>query len=204
MKLNFIDGVIEAVFSNSSIFDKFRGIIHNSYKSEKRVISENLDKDKTTLDFGCGIGQFSPLFNPKKYYGVDTDPKYIEFCKKRYKGSFFPIKVSPPYRLKSRYFDQVLISAVVHHIDDKKLESISRELGRILKGNGKVMIVDHFTKNRQKNMFCKLLISLDRGDYFRNPDELCELFSKEFKREKIGAFKNGPYRDYAMVLKKSA
>ena len=202
MPINFINKIVDLIFSNSSIFDKFRNFVHDDYKNEKRVISENFSKDKKTLDFGCGIGQFSALFDSQGYYGVDTDIKYINFCRKNQNGNFSLIKTSPPYNFNNGYFDQMLLSAVIHHIDDKKLIEISRELKRILKQNGKLMVIDHFTKENQRRPLCRFLIRLDRGRYFRNPEEALKLFSKYFKLEKTITFSNGPYKDYVLVLKK--
>lgn len=192
--------IMDFIFNNSKIFDFIRKVIHNDYKDEKKMISSNLEKNKTTLDFGCGIGQFSIMFNASDYYGVDLDPKYIEFCKKNKKGNFNVIKSLPPYPFKKEYFDQILISAVVHHIDKKTLSIISKEFRRILKKDGKLVIIDHYTIKNQKNIFCKLLINIDRGHYFRNPEEIINIFSEEFKLKEMKIFKNGPYKDYLTIF----
>jgi SAM-dependent methyltransferase len=195
--------IMDLIFNNSRIFDKIRSRIHDDYKDEKKIISENFKKEKITLDFGCGIGQFSKLFNSKNYHGCDTDEVYINFCKNNHKGNFHTIKENPPYNFKSKYFDQILISAVIHHIDDKHLIEISKELRRILKDNGELIIIDHFTRKYQRNIFCKFLINLDRGDCFRNPKKLMKIFSNEFKVKKLETFRNGPYKDYLLILIKN-
>ena len=202
MKQNFIKKTIDKVFENSEIFDRFRSILHNNYLDEKKILLKNLDKDKKTLDFGCGSGQFSVIFNPKNYYGADTSMKYIRFCKDKRRGNFILIKESPPYSFRSNYFDQIFISAVVHHLDDKTIRIIFKELYRILNKKGKIIVVDHFIISEQKNIFCKLLINLDRGDYFRNPENLTFLFSDRFKIKKLENFKNTIYKDYILVLNK--
>lgn len=194
--------IINLVFSNSSIFDRFRNLIHDSYKNEKNLISRSFRSDLRTLDFGCGIGQFSSLFHGNKYYGVDVDNKYIGFCKLNRKGNFLAIKTLPPYKFNKGYFDQIMVSAVVHHINDKKLALISKEFKRILKKDGKLMVIDHFTKENQDNLFCKFLISLDRGEHFRNPEGIIALFSKSFKVKKKKVFGNGPYKDYMLIFEK--
>jgi|SRR3989344_2970086 len=202
MKQNFIKKMIDKVFENSKIFDRFRSILHNNYLDEKRILLKNLGKDKKTLDFGCGSGQFSVIFDPKNYYGTDTSMKYIRFCKNKRKGNFMLIKELPPYNFRSNYFDQIFISAVVHHLDDKKIKIIFNELYRILNKKGKIIVVDHFTVGKQKNIFCKLLINLDRGNYFRNPENLTSLFSYQFKIKKLEVFKNTIYKDYILILNK--
>jgi len=195
--------IMDFIFNNSRIFDRLRSMVHSGYKNEKEVILRNFNKNKPTLDFGCGVGQFSVIFSPEKYYGADTDAKYVDFCKKNRKGNFFMINNVPPYSFKNEQFTQVLISAVVHHIDNETLEAISRELRRILSKNGEIMIIDHFVRKKQKNLLCKFLIDLDRGSFFRNPKEVIEIFSKDFKVKKMKNFKNGPYKDYFLILKKS-
>lgn len=194
--------IMDFIFNKSQIFDRLRSMVHLNYKNEKKIISKNFKKDKITLDFGCGIGQFSVIFNSNKYYGTDIDKKYINFCRKNHKGNFQVIKNSPPYNFKDKYFDQILVSAVIHHIDKKTLQKISKELKRILKNKGELMIIDHYTIKNQKNLFCKFLINIDRGNHFRNSNKVKEIFSKEFKIKKIENFKNGPYRDYIIILTK--
>ena len=194
--------IMDFIFKNGKLFDKIRNIIHDNYKDEKEIISKNSDRDKKTLDFGCGIGQFSVMFNQNNYYGVDLDEKYINFCKINYKGKFIKINNKPPYNFDENFFDQILISAVIHHIDDKTLITIMKELKRILDKKGNILIIDHFTKENQKNLFCKFLIFLDRGKYFRNSKNVTKLLSKEFEVKNIQTFRNGPYKDYIITLKK--
>lgn len=203
MKKNLVYSITDIIFSNSKIFDLIRKIIHRDYKDEKEVISKIFHKNKKTLDFGCGAGQFSVIFNPKKYYGVDTDKKYIKFCKKNHKGNFYIINNSPPYQFNDKYFDQILVSAVIHHIDKRLLTKILKEFKRILKDNGKLIIIDHYSKEHQKNIFCKFLIIFDRGKYFRNPNNVIKIFSKNFKVKKMINFINKPYKDYMLILNKN-
>lgn len=199
---NFIYNITDLIFSNSRIFDKFRNFVHSNFKDEKKIISKNFDKNKLTLDFGCGAGQLSGLFNSNKYYGADTDVKYVRFCNSNHKGKFLVIKNSPPYNFKPKYFEQILISSVIHHIDNKNLSMIAKEIKRILKDNGELMIVDHFTKKNQKNLICKMLINLDRGKYFRDLDQVKDLFSKYFKVKNVKLFKNSVYDDYMIIFSK--
>ncbi len=199
---NFIYKMTDMIFSNSQIFDKFRNFVHDNFKNEKDIIKKYFDKNKKTLDFGCGAGQFSTLFNQDNYYGVDTDIKYIKFCKNRYKGNFSLIKNFPPYKFKGKFFEQILISAVMHHINDKNLINILKNLKRILKDNGKIMIIDHFTKKHQKNILCRFLIDLDRGNNFRDLNEAIKLSSGYFKIKKRESFKNSVYKDYVLILTK--
>ncbi|MEK6834702.1 MAG: methyltransferase domain-containing protein [Nanoarchaeota archaeon] len=198
----FIYSLTNLIFSNSKIFNKFRNLVHNNFKDEKSIIKRYFNYNKLTLDFGCGAGQFAPLFTQKSYYGIDTDKKYINFCKNNYKGRFSIIKTSPPYDFKRDYFNQILVSAVIHHLDDKKFIEIFKELSRILNNKGELMIIDHFTKKNQKKLLCKILINLDRGKYFRNPQEVISLLGNYFKIKKTGYFKNGPYKDYILILSK--
>jgi len=202
MRYKFIDSIMDFIFSNSYMFDKIRNIIQNNYEDEKKIISKNFDKNKKTLDFGCGAGQFSIMFNPTKYYGIDMDSRYIKFCEINRKGNFLTIKDLPPYNFNKKYFDQILVSAVIHHINNKKLISISKEFKRILKDKGKLIIIDHLTKKNQKNMICKILIDLDRGRYFRNPDKVINLFSRDFNVKKIKLFKDSIYKDYMLIFTK--
>ncbi len=46
-------------------------------------IKKNINKKKYVLDFGCGTGFFSKLFNSKKYLGVDININFVSVAKKK-------------------------------------------------------------------------------------------------------------------------
>ena len=199
MKSNFI---MDIVFTSGKLFDRLRNIIHNSFKEQKELILQNFSRTANTLDFGCGAAPFSVIFNPEYYYGVDMDEKYIMFCKRNRNGNFSLIKDSPPYDFNDGFFDQILISAVVHHLDDATLLLIGHELNRLLSQNGRLIIIDPFTRKNQKSLLCKILISLDRGHNFRDPDTTINILSKIFNLNKKHFFKNGPYKFYMLLFTK--
>jgi SAM-dependent methyltransferase len=198
-----INKIMDLIFENSRIFDKVRDLIHKNFIEQRNLISKNFNKNKKTLDFGCGIGQFSNLFNPSFYTGVDTDHKYINFCNKNRQGKFLKINFSPPYPLKKNTFDQIMMSLMIHHLDDKTFKRITNELHTLLSSSGNLMIIDHLTISKQPSLFCKLLVFLDRGKHFRNKEPVINLLKDKYDLKKSIMFKNGPYLDYLLIFKKN-
>lgn len=193
---------IDFFLKNAKFFNSFRKWIHDDFKIEKKLIKKEFSDNKKTLDFGCGVGQYSILFNSKNYFGADIDKSCIDFTKKERKGNFIHIKDSKKLNFKNNYFDQILVTHVTHHINDNIIKQTFKEFNRILKKNGKIMIIDHYPIKYQPNLICKFMIKVDRGKNFRNVEQLQKLFFPYFKILKKSLIKSSVYRDYALIINK--
>ncbi len=89
-----------------------------------------LNKGKT-LDFGCGLGQFIYL-RKDTAIGVEVSNFAIEFCKR--KG----LSVYNVNRLPKGKFDNILC---VHTLEHLKLEKYVKIFRKLLKKNGRLLIV---------------------------------------------------------------
>ena len=59
----------------------------------KKILKELVkDKSLNILDIGCGPGNMIKYLNFNKYYGFDTDARYIEYAKKISKNVIFFVK----------------------------------------------------------------------------------------------------------------
>ncbi|MBI2663251.1 class I SAM-dependent methyltransferase [Candidatus Woesearchaeota archaeon] len=190
--------LINSIFKNTNIFYSFRNLVHNNFTKEKLILRKELDKNKKTLDFGCGIGQYSYLFN--NYVGVDIEKDNIIFAKRKFKKDFRLIKnVSD---IKNEKFDQIFSTMTFHHINNKELFGIFNFLSKILSKNGRLLIIDHLNVKSQKSLIGKVMLANDRGKYPRNITQLKPIFDKYFKIEKYYYYKTGPYNDYILILNK--
>src|SRR3989344_6076973 len=126
--MSIIDTLIDKIFGNAAFFNISRIIIHNNFKAEKEIIKKELKNEvnKKVLDFGCGIGQYSTLFSPENYYGIDLDGQCIEFARKNYKGHFI-LSECNKLPFKNNYFDSIIAMVVLHHISEKDLSLILNE-----------------------------------------------------------------------------
>lgn len=101
------------------------------------------DPNLKILDFGCGKGAITEeiiKINPRIYItGVDISSKAINVIKKKIKTHEF-IRINNEQKLpfKSNTFDFILALDVIEHIYDTEL--ILKELQRVLKKNGKILI----------------------------------------------------------------
>ncbi|MBI2667162.1 class I SAM-dependent methyltransferase [Candidatus Woesearchaeota archaeon] len=193
-----VSRLIDFIFKRTSVFYHFRNFIHNNFKEEKKILRKEFDKDKKTLDFGCGIGQYSYLFND--YLGVDIDKDNIEFARNKFNRKFQVIENISD--IKEKKFDQVFSTMTLHHISDKELMIIFNEISKLLNKNGKLLIIDHIEVGLQKNPLGRFILMNDRGEYFRNVDKLKNLFDKYFRITKLYYYKTGPFRDYVLILNK--
>jgi len=81
-----MERTIKFLFSNRTFSDIFRNQLQHNFRAEKKAIKSYVDINKKTLDYGCGTGNFSIIFNKKKYLGIDIDNESIEYAKKKKKS----------------------------------------------------------------------------------------------------------------------
>ncbi len=148
---------------------------------EKTVKKEfNFDNSKV-LDFGCGTGSNSFIFDNKNYIGVDTDRKRIEFAKKIFPNYKFEVIGNNEGKLdvKTNSMDYIFISATIHHISDAIFHKYVKDFKRILKKDGRIIAIEPVLhrKHKFKNIFMDYF---DDGKYIRTEEEYKKLFENLF------------------------
>ncbi|MDP3789428.1 MAG: methyltransferase domain-containing protein [Candidatus Omnitrophota bacterium] len=97
------------------------------------------------LDVGCGTGEFAMKLKGYKkdagVYGLDISTDMINTAKTKFKGEIdFRVGDVENMPYEDDYFDYLTCSHSFHHYPHKK--KAVREMFRILKPGGKIMIVD--------------------------------------------------------------
>jgi SAM-dependent methyltransferase len=99
------------------------------------------------MDFGCGSKPYKALFTVDEYIGVDFQneghPHDNEQIDVYYDGKRLPFN--------DAYFDSVLCSEVFEHIFN--LDEVLKEINRVMKTGGKILITCPFTWNEHEVPF---------------------------------------------------
>lgn len=105
-------------------------------------------KDQRVLEIGCATGKstLQAFKNASAYFAVDSDARVIDFCKAKYieNNLFFLCGNVESLPFRSKYFDIAYLPWVFNYIKNKDL-AVS-ELSRVLKPNGKLILVDNSEK----------------------------------------------------------
>ena len=92
------------------------------------------------LDFGCGAKPYQELFsNVESYIGVDIEDEGQHDHKNEQIDFYYDGKTLP---FDNETFDSILTSEVLEHVPD--VDSILKELTRVLKPNGKILVTVPF------------------------------------------------------------
>jgi len=192
------------------IFFKFRpkriknylNRVSNFSKDKNQFIEQNFlihkikkYKKKIILDYGCNDCFFSTKLSKKfKYFGVDNNRELLKKNTKIFSKNFIFIK-NNKLPFSKNYFDCVILSHVVAHI--YKLEKLFKEIKRILKNNGIVIIISPNKIYKFYYFFINLF-----NNYF--PDEtISRYYSKnEIVKMTKGNFKILESYSYSIVNKK--
>lgn len=140
------------------------------------IVKERFDlNNKKILDFGCGVGTCSSMFSPDNYLGVDPDSRRIDYARRLYPKHTFLVLKEKELPLENRSVDYILVIAVLHHIPSKELQEYLQEFRRILKPNGKVIVIEPcFLKGSPlRNRF---MAFFDNGKHIRDINGYFSLF----------------------------
>jgi ubiquinone/menaquinone biosynthesis C-methylase UbiE len=174
---------VEILAENPFVFIWLRQILENNFKGQKWVIDRELTvkKGERVLDLACGAGNLSVLFDDEVYTGIDINEHYITFANKHYsKKSFFAMSADK-LGFPDQSFDKLFVIGLFHHVSDEVSRNILKEMKRVLKSPGKVLIMEDIPARSNLNVIGKLVHHLDRGVFIRKPEEYQDLFRDYFK-----------------------
>jgi len=115
------------------------------------------------LDLGCGAGGFSTVV-PGAYLGIDLNPSYIAFARRRFGDPRRRFEVRELADLDGREtFDKAIMASVLHHLSDAEAASVLALLARIVRS--RLVVMDFHPESA--NRFQAFLIAHDRGKFPR-------------------------------------
>ncbi len=146
------------------------------------IIDSKFENSKV-LDIGCGTGTLAN-FLPKSvnYLGYDFNEKYIFEAKKHFAENgnikFLLLNAYEKVEL-NQTFDFILISGLLHHLDDRGVENVFNVAKRHMNLESILISVDP-TIYHGTSQFGKFLIGKDRGKAIRTKIQLNHLASGYF------------------------
>jgi SAM-dependent methyltransferase len=161
----------------------------------------------TVLDVGCGPGSIYPYLPPVEYTGIDLNARHIAHAKALYgdKPRFVVGDVSGDLPGKPGTFDLVLVSALLHHLDDDEARRMLKRLCELLKPGGRLVTFDNVWLDGQ-NPIARALNKFDSGlnvrfaaDYRRLAKGLPVSIEERLYRDLLRI----PYDHFSMILTKS-
>jgi 2-polyprenyl-3-methyl-5-hydroxy-6-metoxy-1,4-benzoquinol methylase len=180
--------------------------IMSSLSFNETIIKKYVKKKHiNVLDIGCGPADILESLNNLNYYGYDINESYINFARSKYKEKkpkLFCKKFSKKELKKLPKFDVILLSGLIHHLNDQESKQLLILCKKILKKKGKLITIDPILIKNQ-NPIARLLVKLDRGLNVRNKNNYLKLFKKYFKScsNKIYIQKFIPYTMFVTCCK---
>jgi alkylated DNA repair protein alkB family protein 8 len=123
-------------------FDKSRYSIWVKVKE----FLDNLEDNKIILDAGCGNGKYIKYMienlKMKQIYGIDYSCEFIKLCSEKFNNSNIIFKEMNITNLNfpNNHFDYIISIAVIHHLNPENRIKMIKELVRVVKNNGLILI----------------------------------------------------------------
>lgn len=129
------------------------------------------------LDIGCGTGAHLKIYQNKscEIYGVDSSAAMIERARVKL-GEKATLLLGSATQLNfgNVQFDLILCSTVLHEMAQNIREEVLSEAKRVLKGNGRILLIDFHPGpiKKVRGVNSKIIITIAEilagGDHYRN------------------------------------
>ena len=165
------------------VYETFQHLM-GAHEGRKTFVSRFIEPYpvNTILDIGCGPAGILAYLPDVDYYGFDISESYIAKAKETYgsKGHFFAKQITDDDIDSLPEFDVVLLSGVLHHVDDGTAVQILKLAYQALKPGARLITIDGCLVEGQ-NIFARYLIKHDRGKNIKTEDGYVELARNVFE-----------------------
>ncbi len=134
----------------------------------------------SVLDIGAGTGLIAHELGSVDYLGIEPNPRYVEaFNIRKSSESLKMVQgTTSSVRVPNNSFDIVIISAVLHHLDDNDARSLLSFATDALRNGGHIVTIDPVFHQNQR-LIARFLATRDRGRFVRSLDSYQTLFSPQ-------------------------
>ena len=128
---------------------------------EKVIDLTRLKPGESVLDVGCGTGTLAIAAKRRvgptgKVFGIDASPEMVERAGRKARKAgvdiVFKNESIDELSFPDAQFDVVLSTLMLHHLPRNLREQGTREMGRVLKPGGRVLVVDFGGLGQQKGL----------------------------------------------------
>jgi len=137
-----------------------------SDRARRRLATEifRAEPGMKLLDVGCGPASIFPYLPKVNYTGMDLNPKHIAYAKSLYgsQGRFLVGDVADDLQDEEESFDLVIVSALLHHLEDRQARELLMRLCQLTKAGGRIVTFDNVWIKGQ-NPIAWSLNKLDSG-----------------------------------------
>jgi SAM-dependent methyltransferase len=134
---------------------------------------------RRVLDVGCGPGTNTAEFAGVEYLGVDLNPSYIAYARRKHGGHFEVADVRSDAVPGRGTYDFVLVNSLLHHLDDDAAASLLADLRGYVSDDGHIHVVDLELPERRG--IPRALAMGDRGEYPRSLPAWRALLTQNFE-----------------------
>jgi demethylmenaquinone methyltransferase/2-methoxy-6-polyprenyl-1,4-benzoquinol methylase len=208
-----------ALLDQPAIFNLSQLAISGGQRATKRWAADWLDPrpGEHLLDVCCGTGEYCAVWAEESgsravgqsgseesgvggrktadgpaYLGIDLNARYIAYARKRYGdggGREFRALDATRLSLPAGSFDKALFANSLHHFPDELNRGILREIARVLRPGGRLVLVDMVGDHPGHAQ--RFFLDRDRGRYLRPLDRQLALLAEHFAIERSATFDAG-------------
>jgi SAM-dependent methyltransferase len=144
------------------------------------ILAHNdLARVQRVLDVGCGPGINTRYFTGSDYLGVDWNPEYIEYARRRYKRNFVVADITRYTVSPGERFDFILVNSFLHHIDTLNVHRNLSHLSTLLAEGGHIHLLDIMLPGQPS--IARFLARMDRGKFPRLVEEWLGIIEQTFE-----------------------
>ena len=141
------------------------------------------------LDVGCGTGHYAQLFAGTDYVGLDVSYHRVRLAHNRHSQWNYVCQSAGFLGFHENSFDTVFCTNMIHHLEDSIFKSMLREIYRVAKRGGQLIIYDIF-KQPGQDWMTRFAHWADRGDQIRPLEKIQKVFKEALPDHKMFFFRN--------------
>jgi SAM-dependent methyltransferase len=104
------------------------------YDIHRSFVFPYLNKEAATLDYGCGIGRYTDLYNENNYIGADITQRLLDIAMSNHPDHSF-VKLDNVGDIPDVEFDVFFTATVLQHNSDETVDLIFSNLRKIKSKN---------------------------------------------------------------------
>lgn len=187
-----------------AVFDLLRWILEGGFSGHRSVFANELrsacaNERGLLLDLGCGTGQHAGQFRSDEYLGIDLSSTYLAAAKQRFPECQWCQADATQLPLRNQSVNTVVISGLLHHLDEHLASQTLLETFRILKISGVLVIWEDIPTESAWNLPGRLAHRLDLGEHIRTASGYRSLLEQKFLVISERKMRSG-FMDYAVFV----